>query len=469
MMTARAIQIGRRYQRRQPTATPCRHPLILSLWDSGDNPAEVPFLGLGDVPHGFELEECLRWKCQPDGEPRRAAIVNETAPQPTKKRRWLRWLLLGVVLLIVVFYLGGGWYFSGEIRSGGLEPKAPDRNYDVTIEQIDGDMVVLAGEDEAIEDPGEYALYWDGGYGLVGEVESMSAAGVRRPFVLAAGSPPPLAPDEVDLDSWIYPADPADAGLEFEDQVYQSPLGDLKAWYVPAGDSPAETWAIHAHGWRTDRRETIRFLPVFADAGIDSLVVEIRNDPGAPVDPSGLYRFGRTEWEDIEGAVRFALDHGASRVILVGYSTGATGEMAFLEQSDLAGNVVAMVFDSPNLDFGRAVKTEASDTALIPGLPFTVPDSLTAVAMAMADFRFDVGWDEIDYVDHEGVVNVPVVVFHGDQDGTVPLSVSEDFAAANPEFVSLVVFPGADHVRSWNVDRSRYEQELGAFLTRTLR
>ena len=194
-------------------------------------------------------------------------------------------------------------------------------------------------------------------------------------------------------------------------------------------------------------------------------MIELRNDPDAPADPSGLYRFGRTEWQEIEGAVRYAMDNGAEQVILAGYSTGATGEMAFLEQSELADNVVAIFFDSPNLDFGRAVMVEARDTALIPGLPFTVPDSLTATAMAIADLRFDVGWREINYVDDEGVLTVPSLVFHGDQDGTVPLSVSEDLAAANPEWVQLVVFPGADHVRSWNADRTRYETTLGDFLT----
>ena len=82
-------------------------------------------------------------------------------------------------------------------------------------------------------------------------------------------------------------------------------------------------------------------------------------DPDAPADPSGLYRFGRTEWQEIEGAVAYALDHGAEQVILAGYSTGATGEMAFLAQSALASSVAAVFFDSPNLDFGRAVKVEA--------------------------------------------------------------------------------------------------------------
>ena len=391
--------------------------------------------------------------------------MSASPPPPEAKRRWPLRLAIIVMVVVALFYVGGGWYFSGQIRSGALEPRAPERNFDVTIERIDGDTIVLSGDDTAIDDPGEYALYWEDGFGLVGDVESITPVGVRRPFVVAAGAPPPLAPQEVDLDSWYYPTDPADAGLVFDEVTYNSPVGDMAAWYVPAGDVSAETWAIHAHGWRTDRREAIRTLPTYHAVGIDSLVIEYRNDPDAPPDPTGLYRFGRTEWQDIEGAVRYALDHSAEQVILVGYSTGATGEIAFLERSALAETVVGLVFDSPNIDFGRVVKTEARDTALIPGLPFTVPDSLTATAMFIADIRYDVGWQDIDYVDHDHPLTVPALVFHGDADRTVPLSVSEDFAEAHPDRVQLVVTAHADHVRSWNVDREGYERLLSEFLT----
>lgn len=381
-----------------------------------------------------------------------------------RKRRWPIWTLTGIVVFLVLFHLGGGWYFSGKIHAGGLVPEAPERNFDVTIEEINGGTVVLAGSDEATSDPGDYALVWDGGFARIGDVEGLDGARVRRPFMVVEGTPP-MSPDEVDLDAWYYPTDPGDADMEFTDVTFRSPVGDLNAWYVPAGSAPAETWAIHVHGWRVDERETIRALSTFKAAAVDSLVIEYRNDVDAPSDPSGLYRFGRTEWQDVEGAVRYALEHGASRIVLVGYSTGAAADMAFLERSDLSGSVVGVVFDSPNIDFGRVVKGEAQDTSLIPGLPLKVPSSLTAVAMYITDVRYDVGWDEINYVSRTDALTVPALVFHGDSDGTVPLSVSEDFAANSPNLVTLVVTPGADHVRSWNVDIDGYESTLEAFLT----
>jgi alpha/beta superfamily hydrolase len=390
-------------------------------------------------------------------------MTQHTEPA-VKKRRWPIWTLIGVVVFLILFYLGGGWYFSSKIHAGGLTPQAPERNFDVTIEEIDGGIVVLAGGDDAINDPGDYALVWDGGFARIGDVEGTDSVGVRRPFTPVDGTPP-MSPDEVDLDAWYYPTDPSDAGLDFTDVLFQSPVGDLNAWYVPASDAPVETWAIHTHGWRVDEREAIRALSTFKAAGMDSLVIEYRNDVDAPSDPSGLYRFGRTEWRDVEGAVRYAMDHGATRIVLVGYSTGGAADMAFLEQSELAGLVVGVVFDSPNLDFGRVVKGEAQDTSLIPGLPLKVPNSLTAVAMFITDMRFDVGWDEINYLSRTEALTVPTLVFHGDVDGTVPLSVSQDLAANHPELVTLIVVPGADHVRSWNVDVDRYESSLETFLS----
>jgi alpha-beta hydrolase superfamily lysophospholipase len=366
--------------------------------------------------------------------------------------------------LFVAFHLGAGWVFAGQINGDGLEPKAPARNYGVTVDAVEGDLITLGGDDEALDDAGAYGLVWDDGFGHVGEVESATDGAVRRPFVLIEGESPPMGPIEVDLDAWMYPTDPGDASLAFADNTYDAGLGPMDAWYVPSAESVARRWAIHIHGWRADRRETIRLLPLFAASGIDSLVIEYRNDSSAPADPSGLYRFGRTEWEDVEAAVRHALDQGAEEVVLVGYSTGAAAAMSFVERSPLAGTVAGAVFDAPNIDFGRVVKTEAQNTRLLPGLPFTVPPTVTATAMAIADVRFDVDWGSIDYVGRAGDWDTPTLVFHGDADGTVPLAVSEDFAATSPDLVELVVIEGADHVTSWNVDRTRYETELLEFL-----
>ena len=376
-----------------------------------------------------------------------------------------RWSVRGGVALVVVaalFHLVGGWYFSSKINSGGLTPSAPERNYGVEVVDIDDERVVLTGDDGAIRDPGTYALVWDGGQATVGEVVALPGDNTASRELISITAELPVNPSEVDLDAWMFET-PHNAGLQYWDVSYATPLGDMNAWMVPA-PSPSTTWAIHVHGWRTDRREAIRSLGAFHEAGVHSLVISYRNDQGAAADPSGRYGFGQTEWPDLEAAVQHALDNGAQRIVLSGFSTGGAIAIAFMTESDLADHVTAIVLDSPNLDFGMVVKSEASRTSLIPGLPIGVPGTLTATAMTIAGLRYGVDWNAINYVDNGEPVDVPVLIFHGDSDQTVPLEVSQRFARANPDQVTLVVTEGASHVRSWNVDADRYDSELNAFL-----
>ncbi len=380
-----------------------------------------------------------------------------------------------MLVLVVVFHAAGGWYFSTLLRTDGLEPRAGERNFDVRVVSIGPDQrISLDGTDrKAIEQPGVSGLWWPDGYGRIGSVLAVDGTVVTRAFELVSGSLPPICttPEtaacvEVDIDSHAFRSDPADVGLRYSDVAFQGPLGQLEAWLVTPNTEPASTWAIHVHGWRVDRREALRTLTTYGSLGVTSLVIEYRNDEGAPADPSGFYRFGRTEWTDLEGAVQFALDRGAERIVLAGYSTGAAVSLAFLENSAHADRVVGVVLDSPNIDFGTAVKLEAGRRKL-PGTPIPLPPTLTATAMWLADVRFDVDWNAIDYVGRPDIVQVPTLVFHGTSDTTVPIDVSRDFAASNPLDVELVETT-AEHVQSWNVDPDRYERRLGEFLADVL-
>lgn len=204
-------------------------------------------------------------------------------------------------------------------------------------------------------------------------------------------------------------------------------------------------------------------LPGYHRKGITSMVIDYRNDPGAPRDPSGHYRFGLTEWEDLAGAVGYARDHGAERIVLTGYSTGAAIVMAFTQRSAQMEHVEALVFDSPNIDMRRTVQF-ASAVETLPFVPIKVPVSLTRFAMAITDLRWGVNWDAINYVPAARALTIPVLVFHGDADGTVPIDVSRALARANPDRIQLIEVSEAAHVMSWNADPTGYEEQLERFL-----
>ena len=98
-----------------------------------------------------------------------------------------------------------------------------------------------------------------------------------------------------------------------------APLGLMPAWLVCGGSNQ---WAIFVHGRGSSQREALRILPTLSELGLSTLAIWYRNDEGLPPSSSGRYDYGEGEWEDLEAAVRHALDAGASELVLVGYSMG---------------------------------------------------------------------------------------------------------------------------------------------------
>ncbi len=191
------------------------------------------------------------------------------------------------------------------------------------------------------------------------------------------------------------------------------------------------------------------------------MVITYRNDVEAPASADGFYRYGQTEWRDLEAAADYAIQHGADELVLVGYSMGGAIVTNFLFESPLAERVRAVIFDAPMLDFGAIFDREAGERGL--------PGVLTAVSKLIVGFRFDVDWDELNYLKRADELAVPILLFHGDDDPTVPVSTSDALAEARPDIVTYVRAAGVGHVRSWNADATAYEASVRGFLERVAR
>lgn len=383
------------------------------------------------------------------------------APHRHRLRRLLFWLLV----IAVVFHVAGGWYFSGVLYDRALSGEARrasnDLDPDLIVERIDGDTVVLRADGDgptALDQPGIYGLRWEGGNGTLGEITSTEDDDVARTFTLLEGSAPE-AGTRAELDVRVY-TDPAEAGLDVQDVSVAGPLGEYPAWFVPA-DGP--TWVIVVHGNSLSRLDNVRWLPALRDAGFPTLTVTYRNAAGAPPDPSGMLRYGLTEWADLEAAVTYAIDQGSEDVVLMGDSMGGGVIASFMARSGLADRVRALVLDAPMLDFDQTVDDNASREPLIG--PIDVPPTLTWSAKQIADLRYDVDWPELRYLeDPQALGIVPVLIVHGTRDLTVPIGTSREAAERYPATVTLVECEGADHIECWNRDPAGMQALVTAFV-----
>ena len=122
-----------------------------------------------------------------------------------------------------------------------------------------------------------------------------------------------------------------------------------------------------------------------------------------------------------------------------------------------------VVLDAPMLSLGATVENAASTAMPITG--GAVPPPVIWAAEQLTTVRYGVDWAAVDYLDDTSWVTVPTLVLHGTADPRVPVAVSEELAAAEPELVRLVTIADALHVEAWNVDPDRWSQEVVEFLS----
>ncbi|TDC46314.1 alpha/beta fold hydrolase [Actinomadura sp. KC345] len=376
--------------------------------------------------------------------------VDPEPPPPRRRRRRARALMTAAVAIVVLLcaVVGGiGWYFAGVAIE--VDHTA---EYPLTIVDA-GDGTVTLPRDATTESPGTWALVWEGGRAVLGPVVGGDSAHVvRKVASVADGSLVKGAP--ATIDHWVHDGDPGEAlGLPFQAVTYPSRVGPMPAWVVP-GASPKSTWLIGIHGRNADKAETFRVMRAVHEAGLPMMSIAYRNDVGAPSSSDGKNHLGDTEWQDVVSAIGYARAHGATGVVLYGWSMG--GAMALTTLRKDPSFVRGVVLDSPVLDWNATLDMQ--------GAARNLPRFMTGVAKRVLEWRIGIDLTDFDQRRYAPRLRTPVLLFTAADDATVANGPAHTFAStAPPGMVTHITTPGG-HTESWNVDPTAYERALGTFL-----
>lgn len=311
--------------------------------------------------------------------------------------------------------------------------------------------------------PGRYSLLFDSdeGHARLGEVLSETHASVTREL-LAVDRGSLRAGAAGRITGWWY-TDPRELADRVEDVLVPMQLGETPAWKIAPEYADGHVWAIHVHGRGARREETLRGVAPALRAGMTSLVISYRNDPEAPTVSRGRYGLGSTEWRDVAAAMEWAVQQGAEKLVLFGWSMGGTATLLAAERSVAAERIAALVLDSPAVSWPNLIDAQAAG--------YHLPRAVRAVANEMlrsgnraTGLQEPIPIPEMQERRFAQSLRVPVLIHSSLGDTFVPCGPARRFAELRPDLVELHEASIGEHVKIWNVEPEEWERPIDVFL-----
>jgi alpha-beta hydrolase superfamily lysophospholipase len=378
-------------------------------------------------------------------------------PAPASSARHWR---LAVVFVGILLTLAGSSVIAVATVARRVVTPARTRFRESDVLAIDAENATITlGSNPDTRLPGRYGLFFGEPeqYLRLGDVVDSDDAIVTRELQTPADGLPSSGP--ATFSGWYY-SRPEELGVEFRNIDVPTPAGNAPAWLFPAEEDTGR-WVLIIHGRGTTRSECLRAVPVWREAGYSALLVSYRNDGDAPPSADGLYGLGDTEWQDVDAALDIAVAHGATAVVLMGWSMGGTIAVQTALRSSHSGLLRGVALESPVLDWGRVLEFQA-DAGRIP-----VPLRLAAISAisnpwgrALTGLDSAVNFSGLDIVSRAKELTVPILVLHSDDDGFVPSSGSHELALSRPDLVTFTPFTGARHTKLWNYDEERWTSAI---------
>ena len=256
---------------------------------------------------------------------------------------------------------------------------------------------------------------------------------------------------------------PEHYGLSYESVSFPSRVDAMRldGWLLePTTGAAPRRPIVVVHGWKSDRtREADQHMLAIAAelvrCGYPTLLFDLR---GSGRSAGDRFTLGVQEVRDVGGAIDFLSQRGLASdgVDLLSYSMGGATALLSAPSEPL---VRAVAEDSGYADLRNLLNTEVPKASGLPG--FFTPGVVFAARPIVGGDLYALR--PIDGVPTLAAHGVPLLVIHGQADDFVHVENAYRIAAAYGPNVQTFYVPGANHVRSYEVDPTTYITRLTAF------
>ncbi|MBE5884041.1 MAG: alpha/beta hydrolase [Lachnospiraceae bacterium] len=168
--------------------------------------------------------------------------------------------------------------------------------------------------------------------------------------------------------------------------------------------------------------------------------------------------FGIKERRDVLSWIEYCLDRFGSEIpiILCGLSMGAA-TVLMATDLDLPDNVKGIIADCPYSSPKAIIQKVGKDMHLAPRLTYPF---VQLAALLFGHFNLE----ESAPVTAVSQTDIPILLFHGEDDRFVPCEMSKEIKAACASPITLELIPQAGHGLSYMLEPTRYEAATIRFI-----
>jgi alpha-beta hydrolase superfamily lysophospholipase len=227
---------------------------------------------------------------------------------------------------------------------------------------------------------------------------------------------------------------PADHGIQYEELHIRTAGGkQLFAWRLP--NTPDAATVIVLHGWGGNAELMLPLAIPFHRAGLNVLLIDARGHGGSDATFfTSLPRFT----EDLEHAVEWVKARSGAfnqSIVLLGHSVGAGAALyAASKRRDISAVISIAAFAHPEWMMRRYLAR------------FRLPGWLSGFVLRYVEWVIGQRYEEFAPLNTLCCVACPILLVHGSNDETVPVSDAVALAECSRENVmELLIVEGAGH------------------------
>ncbi len=244
-------------------------------------------------------------------------------------------------------------------------------------------------------------------------------------------------------------------GLQYEEIVYTSDVGNLRAHLTTQGDKGVIIWVHGFNGRYNLQGLGLRIATHNPDYKM--MIIALRNDIGEPTSGRGIATYGVTEFQDVKAAVDYAHTRFGLPIFLFGVSGGAS-PVAVFDAQENDNRVKGIIYDGPNANFRGSVKNNGAIR-----FPFVDP-ALFDGFIAFTETLYDINFDDYDHRELVIQSRKPTLMYHYDLDSWNSPADYDYIIKRRNEEITYVPFENTGHVVGYLRNNTKYLSALATFL-----